>query len=109
MKRLKDGNKFSFRDGTTSNSPSPSRSSSTRPWSRNGPKKNLRESVSDLVNSGGSGTSRMFPSKNGSNGDYDPLMAKILELKAMDCLCADYSKQKNRQKLQQALAEAHMR
>lgn len=36
-------------------------------------------------------------------------MAKILELKAMDCLCAGYSKAENQKQLRQALADAQLK
>ena len=57
-----------------------------------------------MINSAKSSGSKAFSPSANSNDHR--LMAKILELKAIDCLCADYSKKENQEKLRQALAEA---
>ena len=40
---------------------------------------------------------------------YNSLIAKILEAKALDCLCAGYSKQNTQKQISQALAEINER
>ena len=53
--------------------------------------------------------SNLVISKDVNDPVYNSLIVKILETKAMDCLCAGYTKQNTRTQIPKALSEMHQR
>jgi hypothetical protein len=75
-------------------------------------KNNLRRNINHLINPNTSietNVSDLLASKTINDPIYNSLILKILEAKALDCLCTGYSKQNTQKQISQALAEINSR
>lgn len=75
-------------------------------------KNNLRRNINHLINPNTSietNVSDLLPSKPINDPIYNSLILKILEAKALDCLCTGYSRQNTQKQISQALAEINSR
>lgn len=71
-------------------------------------KNSLRKSVNDLIYQNPSDNTNIFNSVNSkdlNNPVYNALIIKILEAKALDCLCTGYSKRNTQRQIAEALAK----
>jgi hypothetical protein len=75
-------------------------------------KNDVRRSIDSLMNQNrpiNTDVSDLLRSKDIKDSAYQSLILKILEAKALDCLCSGYSKQNTQQQIAEALSQINQR
>jgi hypothetical protein len=75
-------------------------------------KNDLRQNIDNLISRNTpnkTDISDLLTSKEMSDPVYNSLILKILEAKALDCLCTKYSKENTQKQISQALAKINQR
>ncbi|UJR28400.1 hypothetical protein I4U23_009641 [Adineta vaga] len=98
-----------YSDSFVSTSPSPSVSSYHIDSNRSYEDNDLKHSVQDLINQNNPNVSNLIQSKDINDPAYNSLIVKILEAKALDCLCSGYSKQNTQKQIQSALPKINQK
>ncbi|CAF0774794.1 unnamed protein product [Adineta steineri] len=97
-------------DSVVSTSPSPSSTSSHyNDPNTNHTKSSLRQSISNLINPNKTNTSNLLISKDINDPAYNSVVAKMLEAKALDCLCSGYSKKNIEKQITKELSKLNQR
>ena len=94
---------------STSTSRSPSVSSQYTDTNTNYDNDDLKESVEKLVIQNNPSVSNLLRSNEVNDPAYNSMLVKILEAKALDCLCAGYSKQNTQKQIENALSNINKR
>ena len=98
-----------FSDSFTSATPLPSISSRYIDPNKKQTKLNLKQSINNLINESTSIKSNISNLLRSNDPSYNSLILKILEAKALDCLCQGYSKKNTERQISNALYEINQR
>jgi hypothetical protein len=69
---------------------------------KNDSRRSMDNSIDRNIPVNKSDTSNLLTSKEVNDPAYNPLILKILERKALDCLCSEYSKQNTQKQIAKA-------